>query len=300
MASFTNLPFTLSAEDAALFKSLQASALLPELTKPGEGELVQLFKQNKRSEEITRIEPYADLLEIKLKELLEAGKAAILAHLRESKSTAFTVNLFSWNTVKYYETLSQQQQRVDGMTPVEKADHLARVSEQKRMIFENGWEDTFGVETTEASGWNPHEEDTYWTHLPVKVDRIFRNSDLQFRLSLALGPNFFPSVRWQRLPCSEEHDYEGGFSVYKKTLFVTYHPFGVNKQQMSKLLAVAKKEAERSAAGKKVVYEWPEYGVGYAKLCALPEDSSDMPPLVAAPAPIRVAHHCFCGCEDAE
>lgn len=170
------------------------------------------------------------------------------------------------------------------------------------MIFENGWENTFGVETSRVNSWASEDDDTYWTHTPVKVDRIFRNSDLQFRLSLALGPNFFPSYRWERIAVTGEHDEEHHIVVYKKTLFVTYHPFGVKKHQMSKLLAVAKKEAERAALGKKADYEEFDYGVGYAKLCVLPEeDYADMPPLVAAPpAPIRVAHHCFCGCEDAE
>jgi hypothetical protein len=52
-----NLPYTLSAADAALFSSLRASALLPTLATPCHGELVTLFKERMLEEQKKKMEP---------------------------------------------------------------------------------------------------------------------------------------------------------------------------------------------------------------------------------------------------
>ena len=309
MASFINL----SATDAALFKSLQASALFPTLAQPGKGELVQLFKQKRREEEIKKVAPYADLLEIVLKQQLRNRKDSILKQLRESDSSTFKVELFSWKTVHYFEALSELNERVDAMTDDERAAHSQKMRARSYQIQDNGWESTFAVEATTPSNWgtsaDDYEEQTYFTYYPMKVDRIFRNSDLAWRLSLTLGPNFFPSYRWDRVEGAGDSD-EQGFHVYKKTLYVTYCPFGVKNAHMAKLLAVAKKDAERISLAQKIGFHVTESGVGHKDLCVIPEpedEYADMPPLV--PAPVRRPwmaatekwggeHLCFCGCGD--
>ena len=294
------MPFTLSASEAAVFQRLQNDALLPTLARPGENELVQLFKEKKREEERTKIEPYADLLELELEKMMVSRKDSILKELRDSKSASFRVKLFSWNTVLYKESLSDYTRRRAEMTPDQKSDHGFEQRNRTLHIQDKGWESMFGAETTIMNGWNPEEDDVYWSHYPVKVDRIFRNSDLADRLSLTLGPNFVPSIIWEPVDGAGDES-EFGYYVYKKSLCVSYYPFGVSKTQITKLLAVAKKQAERTLLGEKLLrYGLNTRGVGHEGLCVLPEpedEYADMPPLM--PAPIKVSH-CFCGCAEDE
>jgi hypothetical protein len=289
--SFAALPYHLSRQDKTLLNDIQSSSLLPSLATPGAGELVQLYKTKKREETAALFGPYADLLELELKELLKQRKSTILQKLRESKDSSFSVDLFSWKTVSYFESLSGMQQRVGDMTPTEKAMHAMQMRERRIQIEENGWESTFGVECRDPPLWESSEDCTFWAHYPKKVDSIFRFSDLAQRLSLALGANFFPSIRWERVEDAGDESLTG-FYVYKKTLYVRYYPFGVNKNQMDKLLTTAKKEAERSSLGKKTGFCAGEYGVGSASLCVLEDDYAGMPPLVSA------TDKCFCGCAD--
>jgi hypothetical protein len=312
-----SLSFTLSADDAALFAALQGKALLPSLAVPGKGELVQLYKEKKRDEEFKIIEPYADLLETELKRILEQRKESVLTQLRESKNSTFTVDLFSWTTVHYYESLSDMQRRVSEMTPEEVERHNWQRTSRQRRIEENGWESTFGV-MTHSSVYGYEADEAWHSYYPKKVDRIFRNSDLAWRLSLALGPNFFPSYRWDLVEdAGDTSDF--GFSVYKKTLYVRYYPFGVSKAQMTKLLAVAKKDAERISKDEKAAFGSEEFSVGgIESLCVLPQPEDDyagMPPLVAASkfkwsgvgyaedkegraSRFSRGDRCFCGCDE--
>lgn len=299
MASLSALSFKLTAEDKAVFQYLQASALLPALATPGEGELVQQYKQKQKEQMRQTIEPYADILESQLLGYLAERKDEILQKLKSSTDTSFTADLFSWNSVAYGESLTQLKRRQSAMTPEELRQHRSEVGLRQGRIESEGWETTFGVEHQECYD---GEESIYWAMYPVKVERIFRNSDLDLRLSLALGPNFFPFTRWESV-----HD-EQAYTAYKKTLCVRYYPFGVSKPQMDKLLACAKNEMKRKAAGLKTSLRSDEYGVGHAQLNIWPSvpvsllgederDYSDMPPLI--PAVKRTnKHQCFCGCED--
>ena len=307
MASF-NLPYTLSAEDTAVFTTLQGSALLPSLATPGEGELVQLFKQKQREEQRVRIEPYADLLEDKLLRFLSKEKDRIFKELKESKSTWFAAKLFSWNTVQYHESLTSLKARQAEMNSEERAAFSRSQSEMKELIKHNKWESTFGMMGSYSFVYGYDEDaEEEWTLHPQKVDNIFRHSDLALRLSLALGPNFFPSFQMEYKTGRGPHSKEG-FSVYKKTLYVRYYPFGVSKQQMQKLLACAKSNAARLAEGKKTKVSPGEWAVGAEELriqsapptlppspvpAAKSYEWDDMP-LLPTSAPAR----CICGCED--
>lgn len=301
MASF-NLPYTLSAEDAALFKTIQDSALLPSLAQPGEGKMVELFKQNKKEEQKRIIAPYADLLEEQLMKMLLQRKAEILQTLKESKGTSFSVDLFSWKTINYHESLSQLKAREADMSREERIAHYRSQNAHAAAVKETGWESMFGVY---EEGWNGREAETMETFAPVKVDRIFRNSDLAMRISLALGPNFLPFIAWENKDHSVSMGWLQGFNVFKKTLGVRYYPFGVPKQQMKELLAVAKSEAKRFAEGKKTRLGGGEYTVGdmalnifpdeYADMPHLEDEFADMPPLIPA-----TKERCFCGCDDSD
>jgi hypothetical protein len=296
----SSLPYTLSAEDTALFQSLQASALLPTLARPGRGEMVELFKQRKREEHKKAVESYADLLEIELVKMLEERKASILQQLKDSKGSSFTAKLFSWKTVSYHESLTELQRRKSEMTADQMAQHPLLMRERRIEIMENQWESYFSVEATQGY-YNPHgyvEEETYSTHYPMKVDRIFRHSDLAMRLSLKLGPNFYPFIKWDRVEgAGAEGDH--GFSVFVKTLSVRYNPFGVNKEQMMKLLAVAKTEAQRAALGQKTGYTAGETPMGHKELNIVPPAPVPLLDEYADPAPRQ--WRCVCGClEDDE
>lgn len=308
MSSITNLPFALTAEDAALFQSLQASALLPTVARPGEGELMPVYQKKMRDEEFKRIEPFADLLEHDLAERLELRKESILKQLRESKDTLFMVDLFSWKTVAYSETSQDMRRRYAAMED----GRSALIQENRRraiLIEDNKWETTFGVQSANPYSWD-YSDEPYWTYYPRKVDRIFRNSDLAMRLSLKLGPNFFPFTRWERVEGAGD-DSEYGYSVYKKTLYVRYYPLGVSQMQLTKLLAVAKKQKERMSLGEVLGYtagEYPKFSDSIELLVpeAAPEAGrSTMPSLKSIltawdPDAAGPSHQwrCVCGCND--
>jgi len=281
MASF-NLPYTLSAEDAALFKTIQDSALLPSLAQPGEGKMVELFKQKKKEEQKRIIAPYADLLEERLMKMLLQRKAEILQTLKDSKGTSFSVDLFSWKTINYHESLSQLKAREADMSREERNTHYRSQNAHAAAVKETGWESMFGVYEEGYNGWAAEIMERL---APVKVDRIFRNSDLAMRISLALGPNFLPYIALENNDPSM--GWLQGFNVFKKTLGVRYYPFGVPKQQMKELLAVAKSEAKRFAEGKKTRLGGGEYTVGDMALNIFPDEYADMPHIdssVAEPA----------------
>lgn len=289
MASF-NLPYTLSAEDAALFKTIQDSALLPSLAQPGEGKMVELFKQKKKDEQKRIIAPYADLLEERLMKMLLQRRAEILQTLKDSKGTSFSVDLFSWKTINYHESLSQLKAREADMSREERNTHYRALNAHAAAVKGNGWESMFGVYEEGYNGWALEIVETF---APVKVDRIFRNSDLAMRISLALGPNFLPYTTWENNVPSMGGGQ--GFNVFKKTLGVRYYPFGVPKQQMKELLAVAKSEAKRFAEGKKTRLGGGEYTVGDVALNIFPDEFADMPSLIPV-----AKEHCFCGCDDSD
>ena len=294
----SSLPYTLSAEEATLFAQLQDSALMYELVTPGEGELVELYKQKKREQQKKRVLPYADLLADELMYMLQKRKDQIMAQLRESNDTEFMVDLFSWKAVHYHESLDRLKKREADMTPTELHDHLRKKHDEKELIKANGWESTFGADEHGFNGW---AEETTTIYEPMKVDRIFKDSDLALRLSLFLGPNFSTSIRWDNALPGESYidSVMRGFSVYKKTLYVNYHPFGLPKKQLIKLLAVAKEDKRRQAMGEKIRLRSGEYPVGHEALDIVApapvwggEDLS-MPSLIA---PHR--NECFCGCTD--
>lgn len=308
--TMASLSFKLNAEDLAVFQGLQASALLPSLAQPGEGELVELFKQRKREEHKKQMEPYADYLEHELTKKLEARKASILDELKSSKGTSFSVKLFQWKTVLYHESLDSMRRRATEMTPEQLRLHSMQMQARRNTIEENGWESMFGVEYLPSYGYD-EDYGTQWVKYPVKVDRIFRQSDLALRLSLKLGPNFFPYTDWETVEDAGDES-EHGYKVYTKTLCVRYYPFGVNKDQMTRLLAVAKNQANRMTMGEVVGLCSGEYATGHEGMNILPP-----PPL---PAPVSLlggkkeltlqdlaaalrkgdVNRCFCGCADDE
>lgn len=300
------MAFSLSTADSALFKALQEAAILPEAAKPGDGELVQLFKQKKREEQKKDMEPYADILEEQLKVNLWDRKNAILKQLKQSKSSTFTAELFSWKTVSYYETIWEQNKRVAAMTREERREHGFKKMGLKERIERNGWESTFGVKARSTLDWGDDVDRIYWSLYPVKVDRIFRHSDLARRLSLALGPTFYPYITWDPVEGATEVDGDGerGFQVYKKTLCVRYYPFGVPKQSLELLLQTAKEQAQRRTEGKVRCLDTNEMLEGIQQLILNDEDVAMMSLyssryLMHGPADNSCHYRgCSCGCEE--
>ncbi len=295
----SSLPYTLSAEDAALFKVLQDTAILQEAATPGEGSLVELFKQKKKDEQKKFIEPYADILEAQLKVNLFDRKDEILAELKASESSRFSAELFSWNSVQYRESLSDRSKRLSAMGIHERRSYNQKRMDRDQRIKEHAWETEFCVKTRctyEDWGGELVESDSY-SWFPVKVDRIFRNSDLDKRLSLALGPNFYPYFTWEPIEGASDED-DDGFQVYKKTLCVRYCPFGVAKLQMDKLLETAREQAKRTTEGRTYRLGRGETPYGHTKLFLNKDEYADMPSLIHPVG--EGVHRCFCGCEDDE
>lgn len=282
-----SLPFNLSATDAAVFKSLQAAALLPQLATPGEGEFVSLYRFRKYDENKKVIAPYADILEHELTKMLERRKASILNELESCKGTNFTAKLFEWTTVLYHEGLESMKRRVSEMTFEEHMAHITKMRERQLTIERNKWETMFSVEAGLPYGYDEYDEPDC-TLPPVKADRIFRQSDLALRLSLKLGPNFYPFTEWEAVEDAGEEG-EHGYKVWKKTLCVRYYPFGVTKTQMLRLLGVAKEQAGRVAKGEVRRLGASEYGIGHEALNILHPLGSSRPTGPApAPAPAPV------------
>ena len=286
------LPYTLSAEEKTLFNELTANALMPELSNPRENSLADLLKERHREAQRKQMEPYADFLEFELKEMLKPRLPSILRELQECQGTDFTANLFAWYTVQYSETIGEKKARISAMTLEERLAHFKAVNERDAEIEERGWENTFGVRGF-----------LDYFYGPVKVDRIFRHSDLATRISLALGPNFYPFYRWEFVSEVADQVNDGGYRVYKKTLAVRYSPFGLEKDKMKKVLEVAKSQAKRIAEGTVTRYGVDEHGVrqfgaGHKELAI------QQVPLVVLPARVPLivspASRCFCGCADDE
>jgi hypothetical protein len=127
---------------------------------------------------------------------------------------------------------------------------------------------------------------------PVKVDRIFRHSDLAKRISLSLGPNFYPRFLQELVSEVSDQVNDGGYRVYKKTLVVVYYPFGLEKDKMKKLLEVAKSQAKRIAEGKVARYGVDEHGVR--------QFGAGHKELNIQPVPLLGPSYCFCGCASDE
>jgi hypothetical protein len=283
----SSLSYQLSVADAALFESLQASAMLPSLAQPGKGELAKLYKKAMKEKEKVFLKPYADVLEVTLLDMLTDKTESILQQLKESKGIVFTAKLFTWKTVSYNETLNELKRRESLMTSDEYKDHvLAKFTEQEEIVM-NGWESSFGAKGVY------YGEETYDALSPIKVDRIFRNTDLADRISLALSPNFTPFFSYKEVVVAKD------FTVFKKSLCISYHPFGLKKADMQKMLLTAKTQSERIAKGTVFQLSEGEYPIGHVELFANlsdEEDYADMPSLISTV--VADKHHCFCGCQE--
>jgi hypothetical protein len=234
---------------------------MPSLAKPGWGEFAELYKQRRAEEQRAMMEPYADLLEVNLLGMLKQSHPFILWQLRKSEGTIFKANVFSWNTVKYLEPLHLRARRLSAMTPEERDENEAAEHSRKHQIAQEGWETTFNTEC-HVAGYALGQ----YSRRPVKVERIFRNSNLKQRISLALGPNFYPYIWSEKVVEVADSVKDQGYVVLKRTLTVRYSPFGLNKHEIKKLLDVAKSQAKRKAEGLITTYDRGEYGVGYAQL----------------------------------
>lgn len=253
--------YTLSSKDTERLQELQASCLLPSIAVPGKGELVSMFKFMKSNEMRVQMQPFADLLEFELLKMLATMKDRILDDLAKGPSSRMTATLFSWKTVEYIETFGEMKLRESMMSEEKLALHRLFKAMQAEMLKANGYETGFGTKVS-----YPHyNQEEYWLHYKKNVEAIFRYSDLALRLSLALGPNFYPFISSEYVEGGDPS--LGGYRVKKQTLSVQYYPFGVKKNQMLRLLQV---DAEQKAR-LRTTYQVNEVGYGHESL-RLPVD----------------------------
>lgn len=240
----SHLSYSLSEEQTALFNEMARSALLPQTAVPGKGELVERYKKEQRESQRKQMQPYADLLGCCILRQIHAKRDELLAELHAQPWDKMSVPLFSWNTVMFNETIQEMNNRTDGMKTCEYVEESRKIAERARMIEECDGEHMFGVAQTERFGVDVALRE-------VRIERIFRNSDLATQLVTALGPNFTYKIEYTRVTQSEHYDYESpyGFRVMTKTLLAVYHPFGMTKTMLMKNLEVYKAYTDREVCG---------------------------------------------------
>jgi hypothetical protein len=253
------LSFTLSAEDLALFRELQSNALFTALATPLMNPVAEVVKQKHKETERDRLEPYADILLPILLAKIKLQSDESLAELMEAakKGAPLEVNSLWWNTVIYNRSLTEKQRAESVMTYEERRAASLREHDLRDELRASGSEHMVGIRTP-SYGYEEYDAENY-TLWPVKVDRILRVTDLRYRLALALGPNFFPSIRW----AEEVNRVEGeeGHSVRRKELVFRYYPFGLDKFKMKTMLAAFKRQKQREADGLIAtlgVHDWVE------------------------------------------
>ena len=286
-----SLPYTLNPEQYALFVNLQTSALLPQLAQPGAGELVELFKVAKKEEQRKTFEPYADILEAHILEKVRSKLPSILEQLKQHPGSVMTTELFTWQTVTYHESLTSLIKRQSAMTSEELRAYNVAAAERSQKIKNNRWESEVSIIDSVYDYYTERDEETYSLY-PAKINKVFQTTDLAQRVALSLGPCFTPFIEWDLVEGLGE-DGPTGFSVYKRTLSVRYHPFGMSHSQMMALLKVAKSKADRASADT-IRMLFPSERLEITADLSAYDEYTGMPPLI----PTANKHQCFCGCED--
>ncbi len=265
-----SLPGSISSADALLISSINKGSLLGNAGL-AYNELFSLHKANKRTEDIKVVEPYADLLEDELVSKLQEKKDTILAAFKKCTSSDLEVPLFSWKSIRWNESLSNREWRRAQMTAEELAADSILKYDQENKIELNDWETKFGVKHYSWQ-YDEYEEDTvehsHFVHYPMKVDRIFRTSDLAHRISLHFGVNFYTYVKQDFLGGLGDEDMTTGFNVVKRTLVLKYLPYGPSHGQMQRLLQVARTQKERKDNGERATLMRNETVFGADLVCA--------------------------------
>jgi hypothetical protein len=255
----------LDAEEAQLFKGLQDESLFSDYRyRVLELERTKEEARTKREKEF--VQPYADLLF----EHIKASVTARKAELWETLKTKGECAVFSYEMLRYNQTMLEKQRRLDEMTSDERVAHFeAEVEEPKETQFGankwffNSWKDT-------------EDEDDYYQgtlHYPIKVQRIFRRSDLAVRIGLLFGPHFVTKRTYETLS-TREGDF--GWSHQKVTLQVVFKGDTISKGEVAQILRVAKetKEREVKTLGP---FEWVALD---GEVEQIPASPCEMPPLV--------------------
>jgi hypothetical protein len=216
-----------------------AGAILPEIAVPGRGELVERYKKGMREAERADMLPYAELLGGCILRQMKAKREKLLAGLKSAPWNDMCVPIFSWNTVEYREKLEQMKSRCSAMTAEELAAHNKLVDERKSQIAAADGEHMFGVAQTKRFGCDIAMRE-------VRIDRIFKNSDLATLLVTSLGPGF----SWRITRTSERPAHVDAWSPYgywftTKTLYAVYHPKGLPKAKLLKNIQVFRDHSDR-------------------------------------------------------
>lgn len=291
------LPYGLSIEDGELFSSLVSSALLHQVSTPGSGEFAQRFRDRKLAEERDRLHPYTDLLEAEIRrQITSRDPESLLDEMRACHVYDMGINLFSWNTIFFNESLLMMKERVAEMSPSEQMEHRYKKQERDISIEQQGYCHTIGVNNRLSYGSNYHyydcgdEYDGLSFLSPVKIHRIFTKTDLAKRLTLILGPNFFPSFRYEQLAQVNEEGTDG-YLAYKVTLFAKYYPSGLPRTQMKELLDVARTQQRRQAEGKVRTLSDTEWLVGIGEWRKGSHNVNSVSLLGTSPSPCHCGYH---------
>lgn len=241
MASTSN--FTLTTEEQAIFDAAFKNSIFPESSD----ENFQLFNEWKAKEkalEATKLLPYADIFYQILKHIFLARKDEILTNLQNKIKTMTTrhsshVTLFRFNSVEWYESLSEKKQRQSLMTYDERMKESDADMENYNKIKTNNWDWTLGTMSTYGSG---NEENLYPFRPQVRLMRLINKTPILKWLSGLIGPNYECFVESKYLATQFPGQ---NFYILQNTIRIRYLPYGQKNKHM--LLKIANCCNEKNA-----------------------------------------------------
>jgi hypothetical protein len=232
----------LNAEEAVLFQSLKDDSFFSGWPFHADLEQTKLELQKKKEKEL--VQPYADLLLAHIKSAVTARRGEIW----ETLAATGECEVFSYEALHYNQDLVDKKRRLAEMS-----------AEEREAVFtaEEPTETHFGLKKWHANDAEAVAEGDdlfYQSHelYPIKVQRIFRSSDLGVRISLLFGPHFF--IKKER-KCLERKEGNFGWTHQKVTIKVVFKGESISEWEAREILRVAKETKQREVR-KLELFEW--------------------------------------------
>lgn len=234
-------PASMTMEEHTQAYQLNAKSIFSDAA----ADLAFLHKEHRRFLEAQQLQPYADLLFARIMDAAagtESKKRLLLSTLKEQirgtdKMENCAVTLWEFNAIHWHQTLEQKMQCQPAFRP-------AAERETARLISENGWDARIGTKMwwdRDNIDWSDEypEENFSWELTPVRVHRVFKNTDLLQRINAQFGTKFMVRLS----PSILERPREGsdGFTVYRYQVRLFYLGKDLYLPKLRDVLAVAKK-----------------------------------------------------------
>lgn len=218
---FKNFP--VSEADLALLEEIDSSSRFINNTA-----MEKELKESKKRKEQLKLQPYADMLFDHIMETVEEQKRSIKDKLMLdlSKDTKYpSFELMEYNSVMYSDSLEEKIQKQRNMTEEERTTAYKQETKNHIRIRDNGWDATFAL-----------TRNGYYSMAPVRLDRIFRYTDILRRIANEFGTKYKVYNDAKYILVQDEH-----FCVWKKSLRLVYKSDGPLEKDIQEILAVRKK-----------------------------------------------------------